>query len=71
MKAKRTQDVTKVITGHKTTDEWLSKQPIWHDSDMIKIALLVAVLAGGIGFVFGWSAGQPDLSGIVSTGLRG
>ena len=63
--------MTKVITGHKTTDEWLAKQAIWHDSDLVKVALVVAILAGGIGFLFGWAAGQPDLSGMAMHYVRG
>jgi len=69
MKEKRTQDVIK--TGHKTTDVWLAKQAIWHNSDMLK-ALSIGVAIGlFIGFIWGYGVGAPDLSGFVSTGLKG
>jgi len=60
-----------MITGHKTTDEWLAKQAIWHDSDMWK-ALAVGVVVGiVIGFLWGYGVGAPDLSGVVNTGIKG
>ena len=55
----------------KAFNEWISKQPIWHDRDMVKMAILVAILAGGIGFLFGFAAGQPDLSGMTVNYVRG
>ena len=63
------RDVIK--TGHETTDIWLSKQALWHDSDMWK-ALAVGIVIGClIGFSIGYSMGTPDLSGIVNTGIKG
>ena len=60
-----------MITGHKTTDEWLAKQPIWHDRDVIKFVAVAAIVGGLLGFVFGWSYGQPDLSGMTVNYVRG
>ena len=61
----------KSFTGHKTTDEWLSKQPIWHDSDVVKFVAIAVVIGFSLGFLFGYSAGLPDLSGITHTGIKG
>jgi uncharacterized protein (DUF2062 family) len=71
MKVKRTQDVIKTITGHKTTDEWLAKQAIWHDRDMFKAVALGVAIGLFVGFLWGYGVGAPDLSGVVNTGLRG
>lgn len=60
-----------MITGHKTTDEWLAKQPIWHDKDVVKFVAIALIVGGAIGFAFGYSAGAPDLSGVAHTGLIG
>ena len=65
------RDVTRKWTGHRATDEWLDKQPIWHDRDVVKFVAVTLVIGFGIGFLFGWSAGQPDLSGIINTGIKG
>ena len=65
------RDATKVITGHKTTDIWLSKQAIWHDSDMWK-AFAVGIAVGClIGFLWGYDVGTPDFSRIIHTGIKG
>ena len=34
------------------TQEWLKKQAIWHDSDMIKISLLAFLIGLCIGCIF-------------------
>jgi len=56
---------------NKAFEVWIAKQPIWHDSDLIKVAVIVAVVAGLIGFGTGYLAGLPDLSGMTHTGIRG
>jgi hypothetical protein len=61
----------KTFTGHDVTDAWLAKQAIWHDSDLIKFVIIASIISGGLGFLFGWSYGQPDLSGVVHTGIIG
>jgi hypothetical protein len=58
-------------TGHTTTDAWLAKQAIWHDSDMFKAFTIGIAVGLFVGFIWGFGAGAPDLSGIISTGLKG
>jgi uncharacterized protein (DUF2062 family) len=61
----------KSFTGHATTDAWLAKQAIWHDSDMLK-ALSIGVAIGlFVGFLWGFDFGSPNLSEITRTGLKG
>jgi hypothetical protein len=52
-------------------DEWIKHQPIWHNSDLIKFVIVASIVSGAIGYLFGYMAGLPDLSGIAHTGLRG
>jgi len=56
---------------NKAFEEWAKNQPIWHDRDLIKFVIIASIVSGVIGFVFGWSYGQPDLSGITHTGITG
>jgi hypothetical protein len=56
---------------NKAFDEWIKNQPIWRDSDLIKFVIVASIVSGAIGFLFGYMAGLPDLSGITYTGLRG
>jgi hypothetical protein len=65
------ESTMKKITGHAPTDAWLAKQPIWHDSDMIKMALVVSLLAGSIGILIGYFWALPDLSGLGWHYLKG
>jgi hypothetical protein len=60
-----------INTGHKTTDAWLAKQPIWHDRDMLKAVLLGVVLGVAVGFFWGFGVGSPDLSGMTLNYVRG
>jgi len=60
-----------MITGHKATDEWLAKQPVWHDRDVIKFVAVAVAIGFSVGFLFGWSYGQPDLSGMAVNYVRG
>ena len=57
--------------GSEAYRKWIKSQAIWNDSDLIKVAIIVAILAGSIGFLFGFAAGTPDLSSIQYTGIRG
>ena len=34
------------------TKEWLKSQPIWHDSDLYKIALTAFIVGFIVGFIF-------------------
>jgi hypothetical protein len=63
--------VIRKITGHETTDKWLAKQAIWRDSDMFKALLFGIAIGVAIGFLWGYSVGAPDLSGITHTGIIG
>jgi len=56
---------------NKAFDEWIKNQPIWYDRDLIKFVLVAIIVSGAIGFLMGWSYGQPDLSGITHTGIKG
>jgi len=56
---------------NRTTEIWLDKQPIWHDRDMVKAALVGIVIGLVIGFAWGYGVGLPDLSGMTYTGIRG
>jgi len=60
-----------MITGHKTTDAWLAKQAIWNDNDMWKAFALGIAVGCLIGLAWGYDIGSPDLSRIISTGVKG
>lgn len=61
----------KAWSGHKATDAWLAKQPLWYDSDMLKALLFGAVIGGLIGLVVGYGLGLPDFSNMPVTYVRG
>lgn len=69
MKGKRTQDVIKA--GHETTDQWLAKQAIWHDSDMLKAVALGIGIGVVVGFLWGFGVGSPDLSNMPLSYVKG
>ena len=58
-------------TGHETTDKWLAKQAIWHDSDMLKAVALGIGIGVVVGFLWGWSVGLPDPSAYYIHYVRG
>lgn len=61
----------RTVTGHKPTDDFLQRQGIWYDSDLIKAGLLALAIGVAVGFIWGFGVGAPDLSGFVSTGIKG
>mgnify|MGYP003386702082 FL=1 len=61
----------RTVTGHKPTDDFLQRQGIWYDSDMIKSVLIGLAIGVALGFIWGFGVGAPDFSGLVSTGITG
>lgn len=59
------------VTGHAPTDAWLEKQPLWHDSDMLKAVLFGTAFGLFVGLIFGYGLGLPDFSNMPLTYVRG
>jgi F0F1-type ATP synthase assembly protein I len=47
------------------------KQPLWHDSDLIKAVIIGAIIGLAVGLVVGYDLGLPDINFYQPTYLRG
>lgn len=59
------------MNTNKAFEEWISKQPIWHDRDMVKAVLLGIAFGGFVGLIIGYGLGLPDFSNMPVTYVRG
>ena len=60
-----------MIKRNKAFDEWIDKQPIWHDRDLVK-AMIIGIFIGlSVGIAVGFSLGSPDYSNMPQTYVRG
>ena len=46
-------------------------EQLWTDKDLLKFVAIAVLIGVAVGFVWGWSAGSPDLSKQPVTYLRG
>ena len=56
---------------NKAYEEWISKQAIWHDIDMLKSLTFGIAVGVFVGFLVGYSVGLPDFSNMPITYVRG
>jgi hypothetical protein len=56
---------------NKAFKEWASKQPLWHDRDMVKAIVFGITIGLFVGIVVGYGWGSPDYSNMPITYVRG